>query len=63
MPHVKEREPDPQRNPGNSQRARYCSAQPEEGRYTAPHDTILSISGHKPVPGHSVCPIGSIVNS
>ena len=34
LPHVKEREPDPPRNSGDSHRAKYCSAQPEAVRHS-----------------------------
>jgi hypothetical protein len=43
LPQVKEREPDPQRNSGDSQRARYCTAQPEEVRHSTPAQTSASV--------------------
>ena len=50
LPHVKEREPDPPRNSGDSQRARYCSAQPEEVRHSTPAHTSASVLFTSPSP-------------
>jgi hypothetical protein len=50
LPHVKERDPDPQRSSGDSQRARYCSAQPEEVRNSTPAHTSPSVLFTSPHP-------------
>jgi hypothetical protein len=50
LPQVKEREPDPRRNSGDSQRARYCSAQPEEVRHSTPAHTSASALFTSPAP-------------
>ena len=50
LPQVKEREPDPPRNSGDAQRARYCSAQPEEVRHSTPTHTSASALFTSPSP-------------
>jgi hypothetical protein len=43
LPQVNEREPDPKRISGDSQRARYCTAHPEEVRNSTPAHTSPSV--------------------
>ena len=50
LPHVKSREPDPRRNSGDPQRARYCSAQPEEVRHSTPAHISASALFTSPSP-------------
>ena len=50
LPQVNERDPDPHRNSGDSQRARYCSAQPQEVRNSTPAHTSPSVLFTSPHP-------------
>jgi hypothetical protein len=50
LPQMNEREPGPETNYGDSQRARYCSAQPDEVRISTPTQASPSIGFRSPSP-------------